>query len=99
MDRTALTRHTVDEDPEVIPGSQIWIESHGRVWHDLHGVHSRMWDRGVRKEWREWRGDFVSSMRRMDIQLERYQLNDPDPGKVQNVADSFAVLCDMWNTA
>ena len=59
MDRTSLARRTVDEDPEVIPGTQIWIDGSRQIWHDLHGVHTRMWTRGVHKEWKEWRSYFL----------------------------------------
>ena len=99
MDRNCLARHTVDEDPEAIPGSQIWIDGSGQIWHDLHGVHARMFAREVVKEWQEWREDFMACMRRMGVPPERYHLSGQDPGKVWNVADSFAVLCDIWGAA
>ena len=99
MDRTSLSRRTVDEDPEVIPGTQIWIDGSGQIWHELHGVHTRMWEKGMRKEWREWRGDFMVCMRRMGVPQERYYMSGDDPSKVWNIADSFVVLCSIWGAA
>ena len=99
MDRTSLARRTVDEDPEVIPGTQIWIDGSRQIWHDLHGVHTRMWTKGVHKEWREWRSYFMACMRRMGVSQERYYMNGDNPSKVWKIADSFAVLCSIWGAA
>ena len=99
MDRSALARFTVDEDPEVIPGTQIWIDGDGRVWHDLHGVHTNMFARGVEKEWREWRSDFTFYLQRLNVPTERYHLNGQDRSRVWNIADSFAVLSVLWHAA
>ena len=47
LQRSAFTRHTVDEDPEVLPG--IWLDQRCGVWHDLRLVHQSMFARGVEK--------------------------------------------------
>jgi len=74
MKKGPPTRFVGDGDPEVIPGKQVWIDSDGKVWHDLHFVHSGMFGRGVEKEWREWRAYFLTYMERMSVSAERYFL-------------------------
>ena len=112
MNRASITRFVVDEDPEVIPGTQVWIDDSGQVWHDLHFVHTSMFSRGVKKEWREWRAGFTTYMKRLDISADRYHLRgqgsspcasagqqvDSFACRVWNIADSFAVLASIWHT-
>ena len=100
MNRDSLTRFVVDEDPEVIPGKQVWIGSDGKVWHDLHFVHATAFERGVEKEWREWRADFILYMKRMCVSADRFHLRQRSATEadVWNIADSFAVLAFFWHT-
>ena len=99
LQRSAFTRHTVDEDPEVLPGSQIWLDQDRGVWHDLRLVHQSMFARGVEKEWRPWRSDCVFYWNRMEVDPSHFHLNVEQPELLSNVADSYAVLAVFWQTA
>ena len=96
MQRSACTRLTVDEDPEVLPGSQIWLDGARGVWHDLHLVHQCMLARGVQKLWREWRADCRRCWRQMGVEGSHYQLKVQSPSLLGNMADSYAVLAVLW---
>ena len=97
--RGACTRHTVDEDPEALPGRQIWLDQKGGVWHDLHHVHQAMFERGVDKEWGYWREACLHYWQMMGVDASHFQLDTGRPELLSNVADSHAVLAVLWQTA
>jgi hypothetical protein len=99
MQRSAFTRHTVDEDPEVLPGSQIWLDQRCGVWHDLRLVHQSMFTRGVEKHWREWRADCLLFWWRMGVDASHFHLHVGSPELLSNVADSYAAVAVLWQTA
>ena len=101
MNVDSLTRFVMDEDPEVIPGKQVWIDRDGKVWHDLHFVHTSMFARSLEKEWREWRADFILYARRMGVSADRFHLRGQcsslDAFRVWSISDPslFSQLSGM----
>ena len=76
--------------------------------HDLYFVHISMFNRGLQKEWREWRADFTKYMKRLRISADRCHVlgqgsrycgsAGPCACCVHNIADSFAVVASIWHT-
>ena len=103
LQRSAFTRHTVDEDPEVLPGSQLFLDQDRGVWHDLRLVHQSMFARGVEKGWRLWRADCELYWNMMKVDPSHFHLihlnRVEQPEVLSNVADSYAVLAVFWKTA
>ena len=96
MDRAQLQRKTVDEDPEVLPGSQVYLDSRGNVWHDLKFVHTSLAGLGLNREWKHYRSDLKRMWRRAEVQESHFYICTAPATHVTNICSSFALVMALW---
>ena len=96
VDRAELQRKTVDEDPNVLLGSQVFPDPIGHVWHDLRFVHVSLTRLGLSRFWKEYRADLKRMWRQAEVPETHFYLHVAPTTHVTNICSSFALVMALW---
>jgi hypothetical protein len=96
MNRTQLQRRTVDEDPDAVPGAQIYLEASGRVWHDLKFVHASLAKHGLNRVWTSYRHDLKRMWRQAQVEETHFHLDVAASSQVSMICSSVALVMALW---
>ena len=98
MDRSSVRRVTVDEDPRALLSKQIYIESTGKIWHDLDFVHEALQAHGLKRPKNQWRLDIKRYWRRLHVATTEYFLRQKDDGLdvLWNICTTYALYVLLW---
>jgi len=96
MDRAQLQRKTVGEEPDLWPGSQVFLDSQGHVWHDLKFVHVSLTTCGLDRPWKEYRGGLRRMWRQAEVQASLFYLCTAPVTHITNVCRSMALVMALW---
>ena len=96
MNRTHLQRRTVDEDPDVLPGAQVYLEASGRVWHDLKFVHVSLAKHGLKRDWSSYRHDLKRMWRQAELEETQFHLDIAASNQVSMICTSVALVVALW---
>ena len=97
MNRARLQRKTVGEDPQALPGSRVYLETSGRVWHDLRFVHVSLANHGLTRQWKWYRGDLRRAWQQEELEEGlHFHLNVAPATRMTNICTSFALVMALW---
>ena len=96
MNRARLQRKTVG-DPQALPGSRVYLETSGRVWHDLRFVHVSLANHGLTRQWKWYRGDLRRAWQQAELEEGlHFHLNVAPATRMSNICTSFALAMALW---
>ena len=100
MDRESSRHVTVDEDADAFMAKQIYLDRHGKIWHDLDFVYESLAAKGLKRPKAQWRNDAKRYWQRSGVSEREFVLRSSDDstvGLIWNVCSTFALYVLVWS--
>ena len=100
MDRESSRRVTIDEDRDAFMAKQIYLDRHGKIWHDLDFVYESLQAKGLKRPKQQWRNDAKRYWQRAGVSAQEFFLrtiDDLTSDLIWNVCSTFALYVLLWS--
>ena len=100
MDRESSRHVSVDEDADAFMAKQIYLDRHGKIWHDLDFVYESLAAKGLKRPKAQWRNDAKRYWQRSGVSEREFVLRSSDDstvGLIWNVCSTFALYVLVWS--
>ena len=95
MDRARVKRWTLPDNAPV-PGTQVYSDSEGRLWHDLRHVHVALCCSGYTQRWKFSRRDVSHMWLEAGVGKDHYFIEQACGTHVSHICSTFALIMALW---